>query len=123
MRPSGIKFHYFSGRSDAIVFIGRRRIKRRSFPLQSPPQEHAIQISLFSPEISSPWREALLLFGVWPFACAFLAVFLGFCFFALVFLSRSHRAFAAALIFALASAESVRRFCGAATPTAGSAAG
>src|SRR5262249_56170449 len=66
MRPSGIKFHYFSGRSDAIVFIGRRRIKRPSFPLQSPPQERAIQISLFSPAISSPWRESLWLLRVWP---------------------------------------------------------
>src|SRR5262249_10804792 len=42
------------------------RIKRPSFPIQSPPQGCAIQISLFSPEISSPWRESLWLLRVWP---------------------------------------------------------
>ena len=55
------------------------------------------------------------------FDCAFLAAVFGFwvfTFFTFAFLSLAQRAFAAALIFALASAESLRRFCGAAVSTA-----
>src|SRR5262245_55658099 len=53
------------------------------------------------------------------FARAVLAAAFGFCFSAFPFRFLAHRAFAAALIFALATAESVRRFCGVATSTAG----
>src|SRR5215510_7756642 len=53
------------------------------------------------------------------FARAGLAAAFGFCFSAFPFRFLAHRAFAAALIFALATAESVRRFCGVATSTAG----
>src|SRR5262249_23019331 len=53
------------------------------------------------------------------FARAVFAAAFGFCFSAFPFRFLAHRAFAAALIFALATAESARRFCGGATSTAG----
>ena len=52
------------------------------------------------------------------FDCAFLAAVFGFWAFTFAFLSLVQRAFAAALIFALASAESLRRFRGAAVSAA-----
>src|SRR5262249_48848500 len=53
------------------------------------------------------------------FARAVLAAAFGFCFSAFPFRSLAQRAFWAALIFALAPAERVRRFFGSATSTAG----
>jgi len=52
------------------------------------------------------------------FARAVLAAAFGFCFSAFPFRSLAQRAFWAALIFALAAAESLRRFCGAAVSAA-----
>jgi hypothetical protein len=63
-----------------------------------------------------------LAFAGLAFDCAFLAAGFGFWAFAFAFLSLAQRAFAAALIFALAAAESLR-FCGAAASTVGPADG
>jgi hypothetical protein len=53
-----------------------------------------------------------LAFAGLAFVCAFFAFGFGFCFCACAYLSLAQRAFAAALIFALASAESLRRSSG-----------
>jgi len=64
-----------------------------------------------------------LVFADLAFDCAFLAACFDFWTFAFAPLSLAQRAFAAALIFALAASESLRRFCGVATSKSGLADG
>jgi hypothetical protein len=76
------------------------------------------QIYPYFAEDLFPLAGAGRAFAGLAFDCAYLAVVFGFWAFTFAFLSLVQRAFAAALIFALASAESLRCFRGAAVSAA-----